>query len=201
MKSPKNKVPLSWSSKTPKRYKRNTIRGELHRASKISSNFDAELVRIRRKVRNAGYPHRFVESVIRDFTNDDQYDDVLIPPWLFEDRETKYIRLPFCENNEQLCKSFLHRLTNFTDNKFKFLIIWETRNIRSLFPLKDKVKHRSCIIYEGTCSCGDKYFGETKRIADIRFDEHNNPKKNSEPSKHLKKHPDHMFEWKIVDKI
>ena len=174
-----NKVPVFWSSRTPKRYKRNTIRGELHRASKISSNFDAELVRIRRKFRDVGYPHRFVESVIREFlNNDDKNDDVLIPPWLFDDRETKYVRLPFCENNEQLSKIFLLRLNNFTEHKFKFVIIWETRNIRSLFPLKDKVKHRSCVIYEGTCSCGDKYFGETKRITDIRFDEHNNPKKN-----------------------
>ena len=76
--------------------------------------------------------------------------------------------------------------------------MWETRKIRSLFPLKDRVKHKSCVIYEGTCSCGHKYIGETKRIAEIRFNEHNNPTKNSEPAKHLRENLDHSFEWKII---
>ena len=190
---------MFWSSRIPKRYKRNTIRGELHRAFKISSNFDAELDRIRRKFRLVGYPNRFVESVIRDFLLDNMdNDDVIIPQWLFDDRITKYIRLPFCELNEQLAKSFLNRLNTFTDFKFKFLIIWETRKIRSLFPLKDKVTHKSCVIYEGICTCGDRYTGETNRIAEIRFDEHNNPNKNSHPAKHLREYPNHSFEWSII---
>ena len=194
-----NKIPVFWSSRIPKRYKRNTINGELHRASKISSNFDAELDRIRRKFRVVGYPKRFVESVIRDFLQDNMdYDDVIIPQWLFDDRITKYIRLPFCESNEQLAKSFLNKLNAFTDSKFKYLIIWETRKIRSIFPLKDKVSHKSCVIYEGICSCGERYTGETNRIAEIRFEEHNNPIKNSHPAKHLCKYPDHTFEWSII---
>ena len=31
-----------WTSKTPKRYKRNTVNGDLHRSKRISSNFDKE---------------------------------------------------------------------------------------------------------------------------------------------------------------
>lgn len=194
-----NKVPVFWSSRIPKRYKRNTIRGELHRASKISSNFDAELDRIRRKFHDVGYPKRFVESVIRDFLRiDDNVDDVIIPAWLFDDRVTKCIRLPYCESNEDLSKSFLNRLDIFTEYKFKFVVIWETRKIRSLFSLKDRVSHKSCVIYEGICTCGDKYIGETKRIAKMRFDEHDNPIKYSEPAKHLRQHPDHSFEWNII---
>ena len=41
-------------------------------------------------------------------------------------------------------------------------------------------------MYEGTCSCGTNYIGITDRNASLRFDEHNNPKKNSEPAKHIK---------------
>ena len=142
--------------------------------------------------------------MIRDFlsqsqiSNDYGDDEILIPQWLFDDRVTKYIRLPFCESNEELTKLFLHRLNIFTEDKYVFKVIWETRKIRSLFPLKDRVKHKSCIIYEGICACGDKYIGETKRIAQLRFDEHNNPEKKSEPSKHLLHNRNHVFEWNMI---
>ena len=38
------------NSKTPKRYKRNTINGDLHRSKRISSNFDEEIPLIKKKV-------------------------------------------------------------------------------------------------------------------------------------------------------
>ena len=46
----------------------------------------------------------------------------LIPDWLFDDRKVLTVRLP---------------------------IIRIASNIRSLFPLKDRVEDRSCVIYEG----------------------------------------------------
>ena len=86
----------------------------------------------------------------------------------------------------------------FTDNKFKFNITWSTRKIRSLFPLKDRVKYLSCVIYQGVCSCGEKYVGETERIAEGRWSEHNTLSRNSEPAKHLKSNPSHQFEWTVL---
>ena len=193
----KNKLPVFWSSKIPKRYKRNAIKGELHRASKISSSFNAEVDRIRHKFLKVGFPKRFIESVIKDFQGNTD-DELLIPEWLFDERIVKTLRLPYCLSNESLCKPFMDRLQNFTNHKFKFIIIWDTRNVRSLFPLKDRVKHRSCVIYQGVCSCGISYTGETNRIASIRWKEHENPLKDSEPSKHLVLHPTHEFTWNII---
>ena len=96
----------------------------------------------------------------------------------------------------------MEKLDDFTNEKLRFKVIWDTRNIRSLFPLKDKVEHVSCVIYEGTCSCGEIYIGETDRITDTRWNEHDNPsakhEQNSDPAKHLKKHPTHHFNWKIL---
>ena len=86
----------------------------------------------------------------------------------------------------------------FTGNEFKFNITWSTRKIRSLFPLKDRVEHLSCVVYEGLCSCGKKYVGETERIADERWSEHNTPSNKSEPAKHLLCNPNHQFEWKVL---
>ena len=39
-----NKLPVSWSSNIPKRYKRNAINGDLHRAKRIATDFDQEIV-------------------------------------------------------------------------------------------------------------------------------------------------------------
>ena len=70
----------------------------------------------------------------------------------------------------------------FIDNKTR----WKTRNILFLFPLKDKKNYISCVVYKGDCSCGSCYISETKRVAEVRWNEHNNPPKSSEPSKHLR---------------
>ena len=58
-------------------------------------------------------------------------------------------------------------------------------NYRSLFPLEDKNHYRSCVVYERDCSCGSRYIGETNNNRKCRSNEHNNPTKSSEPSKHL----------------
>ena len=102
-----NKIPVFWSSKVPKRYKRNAINGELHRASKITSKFENEIIRIKKKFKNVGYPTKFTESVIRDFqTIPDEETETIIPDWLFDERRDFYIKLPFCPNNEESSKYF-----------------------------------------------------------------------------------------------
>ena len=73
------------------------------------------------------------------------------------------------------------------------VITWKTRNIRSLFPLKDKSSYKSCVIYNGDCSCGSRYISVTKRNAEVRWNEHNKPAKSSEPSKHLQSSINHYF--------
>ena len=197
-----NKYPVFWSSKVPKRYKRNAINGELHRATKISSNFDREVSKIKQKFKNVGFPIKFIESVIRDFqTIPNEVTDDIIPTWLFDDRKDFVIYLPFCPKNEEVSKHFLLKLNEYTNGKYIFKIIWNTRNIRSLFPLKDRVEHRSCVIYEGACSCGEMYVGETDRNTTIRWKEHDHPKRstqNSDPAKHLIANPTHKFSWIIV---
>ena len=64
-----------------------------------------------------------------------------------------------------------------------------------MFPLKDKNYHKSCVIYKGDCPCGSLYIGETKSNAEVRWNEHNNPTKSSESSKHLRSNINHYFTW------
>ena len=54
------------------------------------------------------------------------------------------------------------------------------------------------MIYEGNCSCGENYFGESVRNVVLRWAEHEDPNKQSEPARHLKYFPDHQFEWKVL---
>ena len=47
----------------------------------------------------------------------------------------------------------------------------------------------------------EKLFGritQTKRNAEVRSNEHNNPTKGSEPSKHLRCNVNHYFAWAVI---
>ena len=79
------KLPVQWTLKIPVRYKRNAIKGELHRAKKIASNFDIEVKRIVNKYTAAGFPSRFVLSIMDNFNSGK--DNLIIPQWLFEERK------------------------------------------------------------------------------------------------------------------
>ena len=92
----------------------------------------------------------------------------------------------------------MNKFHTFTNNTFDVAIKWMTKKVKQLFNLKSRNPHPSCKIYEGVCSCGDKYIGETKRNVEIRFSEHNDPRKKSEPAKHLQCNLDHIFTWKIL---
>ena len=190
------KLTTHWSSAVPKRYKRNSILGDLHRAKEISSYFVDEVEYIRKRYKKAGYPHRFIEHVINDFMK--TQDDKLVPDWLFDVREKVFLRLPYCQQNEEDVKKFINHLTIITKEKFQFIVLWKTCAIQSLFPIKDKVCHTSCVIYQGICSCGATYIGETVRNASIRWSEHNNINGNSEPAKHIAANTTHAFSWKVI---
>ena len=59
-----DKMPVHWTSKVRKRYKRNAINGDLNPSYQISINFDYEKEIIREKYHLAGLPTAFVDNVI-----------------------------------------------------------------------------------------------------------------------------------------
>ena len=118
-----------------------------------------------------------------------------------KNRKTIYIRIPFCQSNEHYAFKFIRKLESFTKEKYSFVIIWKTRNIRSLFNLKDKASHVSSVVYEGKCNCGENYISETGRNVPVRWDEHSDIGENSEPTTHLNQFPEHRFNWKILRRV
>ena len=104
-----SKVCNHWSSSVPKKYQRNAILGDLHRAHKISSNFELEKQRIRKKYLSVNFRYYFMKSTFNSYQ---QKCESLIPNWLFEEkhRKTIYIRIPFCHSNEHYAFKFIRKL-------------------------------------------------------------------------------------------
>ena len=199
------KLPIPWSSKVPKRYKRNAVVGDLHRAKRIGSDFEQEVSNIKTKYRKADFPQRYVDSIIRQFAEEQQKatdsDSFLIPPGMFDEEEEKgflLVEIPFCEKNEILLKTFLKKFDAYTNSRFRVSVKWLTKKTKTLFPLKDRNTHPACKVYEGLCSCGVSYVGETKRNVEQRWSEHRPPHR-SEPANHLEVNPTHSFTWKVIN--
>ena len=176
----------------------------MHRAHKISSSFNEEVDEIRAKYNNAEFPKPYVESVIKQF-NDKKSTEQDKPVTENQKENEKAfipIKIPFCDKNEKMARNFLKKLNSFTNSKFKFSIVWQTKKIRSLFRLKDVTKMQACVIYEGISDHDEntRYIGETKLISDIRWNQHNDPKHESSPAKYLRQHPTHKFKWKVLCK-
>ena len=76
-----------------------------------------------------------------------------------------------------------------------FIVLWQTKQIKSLFNLKDKNIHRSHVVYKEACSCSVDYIRETRRNVEVRIDKHSNPSNDFEPAHHLRENPTHSLSW------
>ena len=134
------------------------ILGDLRQSNRICSDFSEIRKCISHKYEKADYPKHFINSVITQFqdrsnqSNIDDFDDHIIPLNSFDiPKSFILIELPFCENNEIKSKHFLNTFHRFTKDHFEVTIKWKTRQVKTLFPLKGKSIHPSCVIYKGTC--------------------------------------------------
>ena len=121
------------------------------------------------------------------------------PPGFFDvPKKVVLVDVPYCPKNEEFSKCFMKKFDVFTDNKYDIRIKWITKKVKQLFKLKSRNPHPSCVIYEGVCSCQESYIGETVRNVEIRWQEHEDTQKDSEPAKHLKNSSTPSFTWKVL---
>ena len=92
-------------------------------------------------------------------------EEPIILSQMFDERKTASFQLPFCKTNEHKIKSIVNKLEEFTNNKVKFVSHWKTGKLKSLFPLKYRIKHKANIIYRGIFSCKASYTGEINEMS------------------------------------
>ena len=91
-------------------------------------------------------------------------DLFIIPPDIFEESKPFIlVETPYCEENENASKNVIEKFEGFTNQRYRIAIKWITRKVKSLFKVKSKNPHPSCVIYRGNCSCGEEYIGKTER--------------------------------------
>ena len=118
--SKRKKVPVLCISGITKKYKRNTVLSDSRKSPKIVLNFDTEIKIIATEYSKAGYPLRFIKSVIPDFTiYFNKEGSVLIQLNLFEVKKPFLsLEIPYCELNETALKRFIKNFHQFTDEKY-----------------------------------------------------------------------------------
>ena len=103
------------------------------------------------------------------------------------------LEIPYCEQNEIASKRFIKKFHQFTGEKYDMPVKWLTKEVKSLFPLKDCNLHSSCKIYKGICSCREIYIGETIRTVEECWSEQNSADNRLEPAKHHVDNEEHFF--------
>ena len=187
-----------WESLAPLKYKTNLIRNLLHRAYRICSNsrlLKNEIQAITNLLKKNCFPGWIIRNITQKFFNKQRDIDKKLNK---SDQSTK-------RSNKQmfvfLKLQYLHRISTQIEKEIRdFLKHYEIRlvvslstfNIGKLFSYKDcqSLLHSVGEVYQLTCSCGQKHFGQTKRNLITRLNEHRT-RQSSEICRHLMENPKH----------
>ena len=141
------KLPVHWSSKVPKRYKRNAIISDLSKATRITSFPADEIPKIKQKFLIVTMHIDLSNSVINNFQGkSEETDDHVIPPvFLDVPKKVALVDIPYCPKNEEFSNRFMKKFDVFTDNKCNIRITWINKKVKQLFKLKSRNPHPSCV--------------------------------------------------------
>ena len=114
------RLPVHWSSQIPKSYNTNAITSHLNRATRMVSAPGNKILEIKHKFLNAVCPLRFINSVIKQFSqNSSEMDDFIIPPSLFETpQKVVILEIPYHPKNEASSKRFTQRFDELTNSLY-----------------------------------------------------------------------------------
>ena len=111
------------------------------------------------------------------------------------------VQISLCQS---LCSDSLGIVKRLAVDSFQDIPWWLLRN----FLLEKRISLKNCLVkvplFLILCPSRLKslpptlIIGETKRNAEVRRNEYNNPTKSSEPLKHLRRNINHCFIWTVL---
>ena len=122
------KLPVHWTYRILKRYRKNSIISDLNKALRISSSLKDEISKIRQKFLNTYYQLRFINSVIKQHNDklsekfNQEYYYILLSDFFETKKQVILIETSNCEKNETSSKRFLK---NFQSHEW---LIWNEKN-------------------------------------------------------------------------
>ena len=153
---------------------------------------------------NADYLSPFTKSVIRGYEHkqnkrqqqEDKYS--ILPNIFLISKESILVEFPYCPQNELVARRFQSKFHQFNNQKFQVTIKWISKKVKTFFSLKDKNPYPAWQIYKGTCVFDQIYIGKTIRIVHARWNQHEDIRKEFEPTKHLRENLNHIFKWEAL---
>ena len=102
--------------------------------------------------------------VIHQFiTLKNNHSFIISPDFFGESKSFILVEIPYCEENENASKHFIKKFKTFTNPRYRIASKQIIRKVKSLFKVKSKNLHSSCVIYRGKYSCGEESIRETER--------------------------------------
>ena len=99
----------------PINYKKNATVEDSYCSNKIVSVLEKDISTIKEKYIEAGYPNRFMDSIINYFHQTKKY--FLIQWSLFEEKKEISFQIPFSKRNEEKMKRIICKLQEYTNTQ------------------------------------------------------------------------------------
>jgi len=155
-----------------------------------------ELEQLRANLIKNNYPSNIIIFEFDKFIKSKQ--NTTTPMSIDSEKKTFYLSLPYINEKAELISKSMTKLVEDSFHKTNLVVAFKAPSeIGHLFPFKDKVndpKKLSLVVYHIKClSCDANYIGKSKRICDIRFNEHKNDKNSSIYKHHID--TGHLFDY------
>jgi hypothetical protein len=189
-------VMLNWNSLTSIKYKKGLINCLLDRSNKICSSNEQKILEME-DLRNILLANNYPPLVIdKQFEKFEKYKQLNVDKITNPDEKIKYLSLPFInDKSETIARKIQETVRSHFSNINLRVAFKSPATLSSHFPFKDKVtdpSKLSMVVYHLKCkNCDADYIGQSKRICNIRMDEHQKPTKN-------KTNPSHVYEHNII---
>jgi len=176
-------VMLNWNSLTSIKYKKGLISCLLDRSFKICSTNEQKIVEME-ELRNLLIKNNYPSYIIdKQFEKFEKYKQLNVENPANPDEKIKYLSLPFInDKSETIARKIQETVKDHFENINLRIAFKSPATLGSHFPFKDRVtdpSKQSMVVYHLKCkNCDADYIGQTKRICNIRMDNHKTKKES-----------------------